>query len=150
MTTPRGSPAPSIHVLGDHIQPGALLVAVEGCVSPDSIPLLCGRIQDLIRSSRAVLVVCDVGSLADPSAAAVDMLARLRLMARRLGLELLLVNAHDDLDELIGLMGLRDVLGCGGGLGVQVRGQPEEREEPLGVEEETDPGDLAGGDVEDL
>ncbi len=62
--------------------------------------------------------------------ATVDALARLVLQARRLGLELRLVDAPRQLRELIVFAGLAD------GLGVEARWYPEEREEALGVEEE--------------
>ena len=79
-------------------------------------------------------IVCDVGAVA-PDAAAVDALARLQLDARRRGLELRLRNASSELRDLLAFCGLGDVLG------VEVGGQPEEREERLGVEEERDLGD---------
>lgn len=60
---------------------------------------------------------------------AVDVLARLRLTARRHGLELRL-TAPPDVCELIAFLGLEDALR------VEPRRQPEQREEPLGVEEE--------------
>jgi anti-anti-sigma regulatory factor len=56
---------------------------------------------------------------------AVDLLARLRLSARRRGVELRLRRAPHELVELIELCGLGEALG-----------QPEEREERLRVEEE--------------
>jgi hypothetical protein len=60
----------------------------------------------------------------------VERLARLQLAARRSGLELRLVHAPNDLLELITFVGLAEVLG------VEPRGQAEEREERVGVEEE--------------
>lgn len=70
----------------------------------------------------------------DSSVAAVDHIARLRLCMRRGGYRLCLANVSDELREVIQLAGLADCLG------VEMQGQPEEREEPGGVEEE---GDLA-------
>jgi len=64
------------------------------------------------------------------SLAVVDVLARLQLAARRCGRELHVRDASPELLELIALAGLEDVLG------VEPRRQAEEREEPLGVEEE--------------
>jgi len=66
--------------------------------------------------------VCDL--------ATVDALAQLALAARRLGLELRLAQAPAELLELIALAGLEQAL-CG-----QSGGQPEQREQPRGVEEE--------------
>jgi hypothetical protein len=73
-------------------------------------------------------IVCDVGAL-PPDLASVGALARLQLGARRLALELELVNVSQELRELLELTGLAGVLGLEAGR------QPEEREERLGVEE---------------
>jgi anti-anti-sigma regulatory factor len=80
-------------------------------------------------ASQPRTVVVDVSTLI-ADAATVDSLARLQLAARRLGRELRLRHASDNLQELVDLCGLADVLR------VEVRRQPEEREEPVGVEEE--------------
>jgi hypothetical protein len=74
-------------------------------------------------------IVCDVSALA-PDAGTIDGLARLRLLARRQGVELRVYKVPRELQELLDLCGLGDVLG------VEVVGQTEEREERLGVEEE--------------
>jgi hypothetical protein len=78
---------------------------------------------------RPSTIVCDVGTLA-PDAVTVDALARLQLSARRLGLELRLSRSSRELQELLAFVGLGDVLG------VEPRGQAEEREQRLRVEEE--------------
>jgi hypothetical protein len=61
----------------------------------------------------------------------VDALARLRLAGKRLGFDVRLTPT-EELLELIELAGL-----------VEVLWEPEEREEPLGVEEERQLGDSA-------
>jgi hypothetical protein len=88
-------------------------------------------------------VVCDVRALA-PNAAAVDALARLQLSARRLGLDVGLGNACDELLELIALVGLCDVLPVCAASRIESSGQTEEGEQSLGVEEEADPADPTG------
>jgi hypothetical protein len=60
----------------------------------------------------------------------VDALARLRLAGKRLGFEVRLASPSEELLELLELAGL-----------VEVLWQPEEREEPFGVEEERELGD---------
>jgi hypothetical protein len=74
-------------------------------------------------------IVCDV-RLAEPDAATIDRLARLRLAARRGGLELRLRGVSNELRELIAFTGLDGVL----------RGEPrreaEQWEQRVGVEEE--------------
>jgi anti-anti-sigma regulatory factor len=68
----------------------------------------------------------------DSSVAAVDHIARLRLCMRRGGYQLCLANVSEELRRVIQLAGLE---AC---LGVEVQRQPEEREQPRGVEEEGD------------
>jgi anti-anti-sigma regulatory factor len=77
---------------------------------------------------------CDVRAL-PADAAAVDMLARLQLAARRVGIELRLCHASPDLRGLLALTGLDCVL-C-----LELERQAEEREQRLGVEEERELGD---------
>jgi hypothetical protein len=88
---------------------------------------------------RPSTIVCDVGALA-PDAPAVDVLARLQLEAKRLGHEIRLRNASNELRELLIFAGLRDVLrvepSCVEPSYVKPGGQTEEREQPLRVEEE--------------
>jgi gamma-glutamyl:cysteine ligase YbdK (ATP-grasp superfamily) len=72
---------------------------------------------------------CQVGAL-EADAATLDLLARLRLSARRLGIEVRLLDATPELRELVAFAGLT------GALGLEPGREPEEREEPLGVEEE--------------
>jgi hypothetical protein len=67
----------------------------------------------------------------------VSLLARLRLEARRAGVELELRDVAPELRELIELAGLERALR------VEPRGQAEEREQRLGVEEEGQLGDAA-------
>jgi anti-anti-sigma regulatory factor len=69
------------------------------------------------------------------SLATVEALARLQLAARRKGLDLRLHVVSRELRDLIQLAGLTQVLG------VEPRGQPEEREQRVGVEEEGELGD---------
>jgi hypothetical protein len=83
-----------------------------------------------------VRVLCDVRSL-PANAAAVDLLARLQLAARRHGGELRLAGASKALGELIAFCGLDAVLPS------ELERQPEQREEALCVEEERQLGDPA-------
>ena len=76
-----------------------------------------------------VRVLCDVRSL-PADAAAVDLLARIQLAARRHGGELRLSGTSKALRELIAFCGL-DALLPG-----ELERQPEQREQALGVEEE--------------
>ena len=91
-----------------------------------------------------------MGALGHADVRAVEALALLQLAARRRGLRVVLAGASDDLRELLALLGLDRALPCTGGSGVEPRRQPEQREEPLSVEEEADPGDLPTRDLDDL
>ncbi|MGW6919179.1 STAS domain-containing protein [Kitasatospora sp. NPDC054939] len=82
-------------------------------------------------------LICDVTALDGCDLPALDALARLRLALRRHGLELRLRGAGGDLRELLALTGLAGVLP------VEPLGQPEQREDRVGVEEVGEPGDPA-------
>jgi ABC-type transporter Mla MlaB component len=75
-------------------------------------------------------IVCDLGGLAQPDLGSIDALARLQLMLRPQGLEVLLRGAPNELIELIALVGLTDVLRVESGR------EAEQRKQRLGVEEE--------------
>jgi hypothetical protein len=62
----------------------------------------------------------------------VESLARLQLAARRSGVRLRLLRVPRELEELIIFVGLAEALR------LEPRGQAEEREERVGVEEERD------------
>jgi hypothetical protein len=74
-------------------------------------------------------IVVDAGVL-EPDATTVDVLARVQLAARRVGLEARLRDASGELLDLIAFAGLAGVLR------VELQRQPEEREQRLGLEEE--------------
>ena len=71
-----------------------------------------------------------VGALLAPDASTIDALARLQLTLGRLGIEIRLRHASQELAELLAFVGLSDVLG------VEPDGQSEEGKQRLGVEEE--------------
>ncbi len=81
-------------------------------------------------------VDCDLRHVRCADLGTVSALARAHLNARRQGVRLHVLHASPELRELVAFAGLEDVL-LGGH-----RRQPEEREEPLGVEE--------GGEADDL
>ena len=82
--------------------------------------------------------MCEVGALIHPDVRAVDALARLQLTAKRLGYRLELMDACEELQDLLHLTGLGEVFAR---LTLEPRGQPEEWEQRPGVEEEGDPAD---------
>jgi hypothetical protein len=94
----------------------------------------CARLRALAAGEAVEHVACDVSALA-AELAAVDALARLGLVARRLGCPLRVRRASPELRDLVALCGLTERLG------VECERQPEQREEPLGVQERVDAGD---------
>ena len=130
-------------------QPNTIILAVDS-IDPDEVPELIERLGPGIVRGDSTIILCDLARLADPDMATVDALARLALRARRLGCAVTLRDPSMELLELLGLAGLGEVLPCAADSGLEVIGQPEEREEPLGVEEERNAGDPAVPQLEDL
>ena len=91
------------------VTPRVLELAVYGPIARSDLPGLCDRVCALLGSSGADVALCDVRGV-EPDAVTVEALARLQLGARRHGCEVRLRNASDELLELVGFMGLRDVL----------------------------------------
>ncbi|MEW1779084.1 STAS domain-containing protein [Streptomyces sp. NPDC086777] len=121
--------------LVDAVTPAVLVLS--GPVVRDEVPGLCHDVRELLGAGEAGagsrVVVCDVGGLGPPGLAAVDLLARLELSARRAGGRIRLRNCDPALRSLLRFVGL----------GIQMEGEAEEREPPLGVEEEVEPGQPA-------
>jgi anti-anti-sigma regulatory factor len=114
-----------------------IVFAVDRAICPQNVVSACEALAALIARTDAIQVVLDVGVLA-PDAAAVDLLARLTLTARRRGARIRLRDPTPELQALLRFVGLAEVLP------VQSRREPEHREQLLGVEEERDLGDLPG------
>ena len=89
---------------------GAVVLTLQGRMSPDQIGDLCDRARALLAGNDAEIMICDVDGLTQPDGVAVDALARLQLTVLRLGRRLYVRAATTDLTELIALMGLKDVL----------------------------------------
>jgi ABC-type transporter Mla MlaB component len=80
-------------------------------------------------------IVCDLSALGEADAETIDLLARLQLEARRQDRMLRLLHASPALQDLIAFAGLDSVL-C-----VEPGREAEDREDPLGIEEERQLGD---------
>ncbi|MEU9345938.1 STAS domain-containing protein [Streptomyces sp. NPDC048278] len=120
----------------DAVTPAVLMLS--GPVVRDEVPGLCDDVRELLGAGgaggpRRRVVVCDVGGLGPPGLAAVDLLARLELAARRAGGRIRLRDPDPALRSLLRFVGLR----------LQMEGEVEEREPALGVEEEVEPGQPA-------
>ena len=75
-------------------------------------------------------IVCDLSALGDADVQVIELLGRLELAARRHGRTLRLRNASPALIGLIAFVGLDSALRLEAGR------EAEEREDPVGVEEE--------------
>jgi hypothetical protein len=133
-----------VDVLPPDGRPGVTIVALGPRVARVDIPALCERLDALVRHRRPALLVCDVGAIVEPDAATLDALARLALTAGRLGCRMQLDRAGLPLRALLAYTGLEEVLPLRGRPAVEVRGQPEEGEQPVGVEEIVDAVDPPG------
>ncbi|MEU3334414.1 STAS domain-containing protein [Streptomyces sp. NPDC002144] len=122
--------APGLPVV-DAMTPAVLVL--PGPVTRDEVARLCDDVRALLEAGGAGVVVVDVAGIGPPGLAAVDLLARLQLAARRAGGRIRLRDPAPSLRALLDLVGLR----------FEVEGQPEQREPPLGVEEEVEPGEPA-------
>src|SRR5437773_4263816 len=114
-------------------EPATGLMALRA-VSRADVKAACERLHALAGGGDVEAIACDVSELA-AEVAAVDALARLALVARRLGCPLKVRRASPQLRDLVELCGLSDALGVVGRNGRQ----PEEREEPVDVEESVEP-----------
>jgi ABC-type transporter Mla MlaB component len=112
--SPRGRPSPAIQPEARRWRPGpgGTVLIMIGPVTRDAIPALCERARMLLEGCDAGPVACDVGALAEPDAVTIDALARLQLMAGRLGYRVELRQACEELEGLLVLTGLDDVLPC--------------------------------------
>ncbi|MGW2825449.1 STAS domain-containing protein [Streptomyces sp. NPDC001443] len=125
-----GPPPGLSHV--DAMTPAALVLV--GPVTREGVAGLCDDVRAAVRACPARVAVVDVGGLGPPGLGAVDLLARLELAARRAGGRIRLRAPDPSLRALLRLVGL-----C-----FEVEGQVEQREPPLGVEEEVEPGEPPG------
>ena len=107
------------------------VLALPGPVRRDDAPRLCDDVRALLEATGDGVVVCDVAGIGPPGLAAVDVLARLELAARRAGGRIRLRDPDPALRALLDLVGLR----------FEAEGQPEEREPAGGVQEAVEAGD---------
>lgn len=107
----------------------AIRFAVAAMVTRADIPAICSELANELRGRGDGLVICDVSDVIRPDVVTVEALARLRLTARRHGARLVVTGADPHLRDLLRLLGLDGAL-------AEVGRQPEQREQPGGVEEE--------------
>lgn len=109
--------------------PLTIAVAIDGPMDPADLPRLAEVVRRLLHETRARALLCDCRTAA-ADAVTIDALARIRLAACRSGATVELRHASMELRGLLAFAGLARALGLEPG------GQPEEGEQPRGVEVE--------------
>ncbi|WP_079158170.1 STAS domain-containing protein [Streptomyces caniscabiei] len=109
------------------------VLVLPGPVTRDEVPRLCAEVRALLEGTGGGIVLCDVAGIGPPGLAAVDVLARMQLTARRAGGRIRLRDPDPALRALLDLVGLA----------FEVEGQVEEGEPAGGVEEAVESGDPA-------
>jgi ABC-type transporter Mla MlaB component len=122
--------SPGLQIV-DAMTPDVLVL--PGPVTRDEVTRLCEDVRARLEAGGTGVVVVDVAAIGPPGLGAVDLLARLQLAARRARGRIRLRDPAPSLRALLDLVGLR----------IEVEGQTEQREPPLGVEEEVEPGEPA-------
>jgi anti-anti-sigma regulatory factor len=89
--------------------PGIVVMALQGSIAQEDIGPLCERAEAILERRAPDLIVCDVQGVRS-DALIVDALARVQLVARRMGGRMRVLNAGPELRELLGLMGLQEVM----------------------------------------
>jgi hypothetical protein len=92
-------------------QRDAVLLIADAAV-PSLTSSLCASARRILEDGGSEVLVCDVRAIPEPDLAAVDALARLTLLARELGGDVLLLDAATGLSELLDLAGLSEVVPC--------------------------------------
>lgn len=114
----------------------AVRVAFDDGLRHRDVPGICARFGELVRDRRPGLVVCDLGPIERPDIVTVEVLARLRLSANRLGCCLLFANMSADLARLLHFLGLHDVI-------TSRSGPTDQWDEPFDVQDNDRGDDLA-------
>jgi ABC-type transporter Mla MlaB component len=89
--------------------PARTAFEIYGPIAPSDLPGLCERVCRLLAGVEGGVIACEARGV-EPDAVTVEALVRLQLAARRRGCRVRLVQASDDLRELVAFMGLTDVL----------------------------------------
>lgn len=121
MDAPAGSPDASFDLRRPAQHPHTLVVRLAGRFERSDATEVASIVAEHLRRRPARTVICEVGYLVAPGAAAVDAVCRIRLGVRRLGGRLRLRHASPALLDLIDLMGLCDVLSARARSGIETR-----------------------------
>ncbi len=95
---------------GRPIEQHDAVLLIADAADPSLAASLCGSARRILEDGGPVLLVCDVRAIPEPDLATLDALARLTFLARRLGGDVLLLDAGPRFEELLALAGLSDVI----------------------------------------
>lgn len=109
MGAPEEPPAASIQALQPAHDPTTLIVTMRGVIDRPTAARLGDEVGDLLRTTGARHLVCDVGGVLRTDAATVDAICRIKVAARRLGCTMRVRHGTVELVELLDLMGLCEV-----------------------------------------
>ena len=141
MSGPGARPTPRDGVPRITRDGATVVVAFVGPIAGADVPQLCERLRTAVGRRGTDLVVYDVGAIPDPDMVAVDSVARLALTAIRMGCDVRLRLASCGWQQLLCLAGLGEAIPPTAASPLELGRQAELREQPLGVEEEVEPGD---------
>lgn len=97
-------------LLGMDFLPPVTLV-VSGRVTRAGVARLCADLEAILATSDVAVVDCDVGGIVQPDLVSVEAIARLSLVARRLGgRRLRLRRTPPEIQLLLDLVGLDEVI----------------------------------------
>jgi hypothetical protein len=134
---PATCPTTWLNALRPPSGPTTIVVVIDSHICRAAIAPRCERVRVLLERNEVDMVTCEVGGLAVPDLATVEVLARLKLTAQRLGSSIHLRHLGSELKELLILTGLYDVL-------TREPGRQLEQPEQARIEESADAADLVG------
>lgn len=138
------------HAVEVRIASGAVVVEIRASLGRADIAGLCDRADECLGRVPDGGLVCTVQPGRPVDLVLVDVLARLRLLARRRGRTYQVRDAPAGLPDLMGLVGLRDAVPLRDrpkpnrpASGLQPRRKTEQREQVFGVQEGVEADDPA-------
>ena len=88
-----------------------VVLVVPGRLQRADLPPLIEHVRLLLERTATEVLVCDVAAAREPDVVYVEALARVQLVACRLGCRVRLRNAGDRLRDILNVTGLADVIG---------------------------------------
>ncbi len=110
MAAPEEPPPAFVHALRPAHGPGTVLLVVGGRIARGDAAPLGDQVRALLDGCGATLAICDLGMIDQPGAPTIDLLCRIRLLARRLGVRLEFRAAAPELSDVLFLTGLSGLI----------------------------------------